>query len=209
MDKIARVHIVEDDAAYLDSLASLVNVLGFPISRYESAQDYLDRGTSEPGCLILDLHMPGRDGAAVLEHLSKLHIAHPVIVLTGRASVSNVVTAYQSGQVVAFLQKQLLNEVGLLEAIQQGLAKDLEQRLQFERTQSLKQAFQTLTRAEVDVLNRILQGHDHATISNDLKVSRRTVENRRAKVMQKLNVENLPSLMQIVMEIGYFRRDSG
>lgn len=177
--------------------------LGFPVVCYSSGQDYLDRGSHEAGCLILDMQMPGCDGLAVLEQLQKLEISQPVIVLTGRASVANVVDAFQSGRIVAYLQKQLLNEVTLLEAIQRGLAQDKEHRARFVRIASLKQRFQKLTSPEIDVLDRLLSGIDHATIARELKISRRTVENRRARIMEKLEVDNLPALMRLAMEIGY------
>ena len=206
MDDLPRVHIVDDNAAYRDSLAALVTSLGFSQECYESGRDYLARGSALSGCVILDLRMPDGDGAAVIEHLSGLKICQPVIVLTGNANVPDIVNSYRSGRIVSFLEKQTLNDISLLEAIQHALQQDVERRAQHKRLEELKLKFQSLTDGEKEVLDRLLAGRESVQIAKELQISRRTVETRRGKIMEKLDVDTLAALIQVVVDLGYWPR---
>lgn len=197
------VHILDDDAAYRDSLAQLIFTLGFQTVCYGSANEYLQAEADLPGCLILDLKLADRSGLAVLADLARRSGAHPVIVLTGHANVPAIVQAYQSGRVIAFLQKQSMSELALLEAIQEAIGQDLARREILARRESVIDRLQKLSENERQVLDRLLKGAEHNRIAEELGISRRTVENRRAKIMKKLNATTLPELVRIAVEAGY------
>lgn len=202
--EIRPVHIVDDDATDLSSTAQVVAKLGFPTVCYTDCEEFLRIFEEQStGCIILELRMGGGQGFCVLEALAKRQLIPPVIVLTREADVPSVVRAYQITKVVAFLQKKSLSEIALLEAIQSALALDEQLRLGHARRQSLESRLQQLTVPELDVLRLLLHGADHAQISVELEVSRRTVENRRAKIMKKLGASCFPELVRIALDAGY------
>lgn len=198
------VHILDDDPDYLVSLTRLVNNLGFQTICYGAGEELLSQTDEQlAGCLILDLKMPQVTGFTVLESLANRRIAPPVIVLTGHADVPAVVRAYQTGLVVAFLQKQAVSEIAILEAIQAAMAKDDDRRSSHIRRDELESRLSQLTEPEIDVLNLLMKGADHTRIAEALDISRRTVENRRAKIMKKLGAASFPELVRLVLDAGF------
>jgi two-component system response regulator FixJ len=196
------VIIVEDDSDYAESLASLVTAMGFRPHIYASGLDFLDNHSGDlPGCILLDLKLPDINGLTVLERLRNGSGPEPVIVLTGHADVPAAVKAMRNG-VVAFLQKQSFSETALWEAIHQAVALDGQQREARARQDALKAQISLLNEPELEVLKLLVAGHDHTTIAGQLQVSRRTVENRRARVMKKLGVSTFPALVRLAMESG-------
>jgi two-component system response regulator FixJ len=196
------VYIVDDDPAYLDSLAALVASMGFtPLPFGDGAEFMRSFDGSAPSCVIIDLKLPDVDGLAVIDGLRQFPVAPPVIVVTGKSDVRAAVQAVRRG-VVAFLEKHTLSETSLWEAIQQAFSQDAEKRATLARQDGLKSRLQTLTAGEMQVFELLAKGRDHTTISQQLGVSRRTVENRRSKLMKKLKVENFADLVALAMEVG-------
>jgi two-component system response regulator FixJ len=154
-----------------------------------------------PCCVIVDLKLPDVDGLAMIDGLRQFRIPPPVIVLTGRGDVRSAVQAHRRG-VVAYLEKHTLSETSLWEAIQDAFARDAEQRAAHARQDGLKSRLQSLTAGELQVFELLAKGHDHTTISEELGVSRRTVENRRSKLMKKLKVDNFADLIALAIEVG-------
>lgn len=202
--ELRSVHIVDDDPTDLSSTAQIVARLGFPTVCYADCEEFLRLFEKQSaGCIILELRMGGGHGFCVLESLSKHQLSPPVIILTREADVQSVVRAYQITKVVAFLQKKSLSEIALLEAIQSALALDEQRRDGHARRRDLESRLQQLTEPELDVLRLLLNGADHGKISAELEVSRRTVENRRAKIMKKLGASCFPELVRIALDAGY------
>jgi two-component system response regulator FixJ len=196
------VYIIDDDSAYLDSLATLVASMGFkPLPFGASAEFMLRFDGSVPCCVIIDLKLPDVDGLAVIEGLGQFRVPPPVIVLTGRGDVRSAVQAIRRG-VVAYLEKHTLSDTSLWEAIQDAFARDAQKRAALARQDGLKARIQSLTSGEMQVFELLAKGHDHTTISEHLGVSRRTVENRRSKLMKKLMVENFADLIALAVEVG-------
>jgi FixJ family two-component response regulator len=194
------VHILDDDPSYIESLASLVGSLGFQTAGYTASKECLQRlDDSTPGCLILDLKMPEADGFSVLTALAERQLAPPVIVLTGHADAPSVVRAMRSGA-VAFLQKHSLSETALLEAIQLAIDRDAERRHAFHRRQDVERRLKSLSVPEKLVLDLLVGGRDHTSVAEILGISRRTVENRRAKIMQKLDLSSFAELVQFMVD---------
>jgi two-component system response regulator FixJ len=196
------VHILDDDQAYAQSLATLVRSLGFIAAAHTSSDQYLKQLDDEaPGCLILDLKMPEADGFSILETLRQRAVAPPVIVLTGHADAPAVVRVMRFG-VVSFLQKHSLSETALLEAIQEALKRDAQQRSARDGRQERERRLNSLSLPEKLVLDLLIAGRGHTNIAETLGVSRRTVENRRAKIMKKLGVSTFAELIRFTVEAG-------
>jgi FixJ family two-component response regulator len=202
------VFIVDDDAAFLDSISALVSSLGMPVEAFASVEELLGAfDPARPGCLLLDIHFPSSDGTSIQEHFSQSGIDLPVIIISGTFDASKAVRAMRYGA-VAFLQKANFAESELLEAIQTAIAKDDERRHRRRQKARIAECVASLTEPELQVLKSLLKGDSHANIATSLDISRRTVENRRAKIFRKLEVDTLPQLIQIAHLAGLLSNKS-
>jgi two-component system response regulator FixJ len=195
------VFIVDDDPAFLESLSVLINSMGIKTKTFPSPEEYLHQFDAEaPGCLVLDVRMPKFSGLALQEKLGQLPLGPPVIIMTGHAEVPTALRAMRQGA-VDFLQKTF-SEAELYEAIQRAISQDAEQRSSYARRGTLNSLFAQLSPAEMQVLQQVLQGEANKRIAAKLGISRRTVEDRRARLMQKLGVETLADLVRLAVEAG-------
>ncbi len=144
--------------------------------------------------------MPNASGLAMQERLSKEPLCPPIIVLTGHADVATAIRALRQGA-VEFLQKTL-SESELREAIQKAIARDAENRRQYAKKSEVLALLALLTPPERQVLDLVLAGLPNKTIASKLGVSRRAVEDRRARLMQKLAVDSLPELVRLATDAG-------
>jgi RNA polymerase sigma factor (sigma-70 family) len=195
-----KVFVVDDDPDDLESLSTLVQSMGFAVGRYARGSEFLAaEDSSAPGCVILNLRLPDLHGLTVLEALAARPAAPRVIVISAHAEVTIAVRALRYG-VVAIIQKDAVNEAALSEAIRQAFACDAELRASHARKADVWSLLATLSAPEREVLELLVQGHDHARIAEALGISRRTVENRRAKLMKKLRVTNFPQLIRVARD---------
>lgn len=195
------VFIVDDDPAFAESLSTLIASMGARTKTFTSAEEYLDQFDPQvPGCLILDVRMQRTSGLVLQEQLSKLPLSPAIIIMTGHAEVPTALRAMRMGA-VDFLQKTF-SESELFEAVQRALTKDARTRHEYYRKEAIERRFAQLTPPERSVLNQVLQGEANKSIAANLGVSRRTVEDRRARIMQKLEVESLADLVRVSMEAG-------
>lgn len=195
------VYIVDDDPAFAESLATLINSMGARTKTFTSADDYLQQFDPQaPGCLILDVRMQRTSGLALQEQLAKLPLSPPIIIMTGHAEVPIALRAMRMGA-VDFLQKTFA-ENELYEAVQRALIQDARAREAYHRKEAVERRFAQLTAPERSVLSQVLQGEANKSIAAHLGVSRRTVEDRRARIMQKLEVESLADLVRVSLEAG-------
>jgi FixJ family two-component response regulator len=198
------VFIVDDDPGFSESLAALIASMGLKSKTFSSPEDYLKQfDPAVPGCLILDVRMPKVSGLAVQEQLAKLPLCPSIIVMTGHAEVPTALRAMRLGA-VDFLQKTF-SETELYESIQRAIAQDAAQRAAFERREAVAQLFAQLTAPERDVLEHVLKGLSNKAIGLLLGISRRTVEDRRARLMTKLQVDSLADLVRLAIEAGVHR----
>lgn len=201
------IHLLDDDPDYLDSLVQLLASFRFEPRSYSSGQDFLARVSDlDPGPLILDLKMHLLSGYEVLATLVNREPRRPAIVLTGHADVPGVVRCYTSGLISAFLQKHNVTELVLLEAIQRAVAEDTERRTAYSSKLHFQSLMQRLTPADLEVFQRLLQGQTNATVAAALRVSRRSVECRRAKLMTTFGVTNICELAHLAFKSGFTRR---
>lgn len=195
------VFIVDDDPAYLDSISVLIQSMGMPTKTFPSADAYMRQFNPQlPGCLILDVRMPVMGGLVLQEALNKLPLCPPIVIMTGHAEVPTALRAVRQGA-VDFLQKTF-SEAELYDAIQRAFAKDTVNRQQQARATDLAERFGKLSPAEHDVLQLVLAGDTNKKIAATLDVSQRTVEDRRARLMDKLNVDTVPELIRLSIENG-------
>lgn len=195
------VFIVDDNPAFLESLSALISSMGMKTRCFQSADEYLRAFEPEaPGCLIVDVRMPGLSGLDLQERLGREPISPPIIVLTGHAEIPAALRAIRQGA-VEFLQKTF-TEADLWDALQRAMAKDAADRLAHANRSAKKALLNQLTQGEMEVLQLILAGRSNKSVASALALSLRAVEDRRARVMQKLGVDSLPELVRLSLELG-------
>ena len=200
VDSQPTVFIVDDDVDYLPTVANMVASMGFVPEPYRSVDDFLAAfDLKRPGCLVLEIQFADRDGMGLLKHLAAQPIAPPAIILTSSTAIPPIVQSSRLG-VEAYLQKHCFAQTTLWESIQSALARDAIQRAAYIRRCELLNRMATLNPRERVVLDLLVQGLDHKRIANDLGVSRRTVENRRSRIMEKLGADTFPKLIAMAIE---------
>lgn len=200
-EKITTVFVVDDDEAVRTSLKLLLRSVGLPVETASSAQEFLDRFDAErPGCLVLDIRMPGLSGLELQERLNAMHAMIPVVFITGHGDVPMAVEAMQHGA-VDFIQKPFRDQ-DLLDRINQALEKDRDNRAGLRERDSIRAHIADLTPREKEVLDLVTAGKANKVIAGDLDVSQRTVEIHRARVMEKMGASSLAHLVRMVIAAG-------
>lgn len=194
------VHVVDDDEKMRTSLGRLLEAAGHSVAVYESADAFLDAGPRGPGCLLLDLQMPGKSGVELQEQLANGASPLPVVFLTGHGDIPTTVKAMRLGA-VDFLTKPA-NAPALLGAVSRALSRDAEQRAAMERLTTLRERYETLTPAERVVLAMVVSGRLNKQIAYDLGRAERTVKAHRSRVMEKLRANSVADLVRIADELG-------
>jgi two-component system, LuxR family, response regulator FixJ len=195
----AMVYVVDDDDAVRDSLGFLLKSVGLPISRHVSAQEFLAAYTGKPGCLLLDICMPGMSGLELQRHLNVRGVMIPVVFITGRGDIPMAVEAMRHGA-FDFLEKPF-NDQDLIDRVRHALEEDAGNRLRLSETNRIPRRLEALTAREREVLQLVSTGKLNKVIAADLGVSRRTIEVHRARLMEKLGARSLAQLVRIVMDL--------
>jgi FixJ family two-component response regulator len=198
-EHLPTVFIVDDDEAVRNSLRLLLKSVGVAAVALPTAQEFLSRyDPQQPGCLILDVRMPGMSGLELQEQLNVRGAMIPIIFITGHGDIPMVVEAMQQGA-FDFLQKPFRDQ-DLIDRIQRALAKDQANRSELHEKSGVRERLQMLTPREREVLNRVTTGKPNKIIAADLGVSQRTVEIHRARVMEKMHASSLAELVRMVMD---------
>jgi RNA polymerase sigma factor (sigma-70 family) len=199
-EKATTVFIVDDDDAVRSSLRLLFKSLGLATTAYASAQDFLAAyDPDQPGCLVLDVRMPGMSGLELQQQLSVRGAMLPVIFITGHGDIPMAVEAMQHGA-FDFLQKPFRDQ-DLLDRVQRAIERDTENRMAVRATVAIRERLESLTPREREVLDLVVQGKANKVIAGDLGVSQRTVEIHRARVMEKMEARSLAQLVRMVMDV--------
>lgn len=202
------VHLVDDDEAIRRSASFMLRTAGLTVKTYASGPELLEAGKAlEPGCILLDVRMPGMDGLEVQKALRDRGIRLPVIVMTGHGDVSVAVAAMKAGA-IDFIEKPF-EKAALLGALDQGFARIAESGTRAARTGEARARLEVLTPREYEVLEGLVRGHPNKTIAYDLGISPRTVEIHRANVMSKLDVASLSEALRIAFAAGLGETLSG
>ena len=198
MEADPTVFIVDDDPAVRQALMTLVRSMRLRAESYESAQQFLDAfDVSRPGCMLLDVRMPGISGLGLLEHLNREEISLPTIVMSAYGDVPMVVRAMKAGA-LNFLEKPCRDQQ-LWEAIQEAIKWDADHRERMTLCAHVRHRLQRLTRGEHDVLALLIDGKPNRTIAAELNLSVRTIEVRRAKIMEKMKADSLSELIRLTL----------
>ncbi len=199
-DKPATVFIVDDDQEVRQALALLMESVGLQVETFESGNDFLQQfDPNRPGCMILDVRMPGMSGLELQARLAAEAIHPPVIIITGHGDVPMAVRAVQAGA-VDFIEKPF-NDQALLDSVHRALDLDARKRGRASRLAEIRARLQTLTPREQEVMKMVVAGKRNKVIALELSVSQSTVEAHRARVMEKMEARSLSDLMRMVLAV--------
>jgi len=190
------VFVVDDDADLRESLGWLFESAGLRFKSYSTAKDFLTEYRSdEPGCLLLDVRMPGLSGLDLQEELRRHGVPPPIIVMTGHAEVPMAVRALKGGA-IDFIQKPFKDQV-MLERVRQAIDLDRATRsVRMECTRFVA-LLAFLTPREREVMDLVIAGKPNKIIASDLAISPKTVEIHRGRVMEKLQVDSVAELVRL------------
>ncbi len=195
------VFIVDDDPAVRESMGLLLTTAGLRSCGFPSARDFLAAyERAVPGCLVLDVRMPGMSGIELQQEMERRGAALPIIFLTAYADVPTAVGAVRAGA-VDFLEKPV-DGVRLLKRVRYALGIDARSRARRSEADKAREILDRLTPRESEVLELVVAGHTNKAIAKVMAISRRTVETHRARIMGKTDAASLPDLIRIVGSAG-------
>jgi len=192
------VHVIDDDDSIRELLTWLMKRNAIRAEAYPNAKSFLKAyrpGT--PGCLILDLYMPGMSGLDLQQYLKEAGIEMPVIFLSGRADVPKAVAAVKSGA-IDFIEKPF-DYRKIVDLVRECLRRDAEARAGREAARGRAERLATLTQREREVLDRVIAGKVNRLIAEEMQISIKTVEAHRARIMEKLAVDSVAELVQATL----------
>jgi FixJ family two-component response regulator len=194
-----RVHIVDDDEAMRDSLKWLLESRGLKVELYHSGKAFLDAfDNSFCGCLVLDVRMPGMSGLDLHEQLGARASTLPVIFITGHGDVPMAVSALKKGA-ADFIEKPFNNQ-DMLRLIESCMKQDRAAAAKRAENASVTQRLGSLTQREREVLDLIVAGRLNKLIADELRISIKTVEVHRSRVMEKMGAASVAELVQFVLK---------
>ena len=199
---IGTVHVVDDDASFRVAIERRLKKAGYDVAIYGTAQQLLDRlpGDGAPGCILLDVQIPGLTGPELQERLGRLGSVMPIVFLTGHGDIPMSVRAIKAGA-EDFLTKPISSE-DLLHAIEKALAHHEMLRDQREKLDALRDRIASLTPREREVFELVVRGKINKQIAFALGTTERTIKAHRHGVMEKMQVQSLAELVSIAERVG-------
>lgn len=195
------VHIVDDDKSFRTSVERLVLLSGYRPVGYESGADLLARlPTAEPGCILLDLNMPGLDGLELQGRLAEVAPLLPIVFVTGYGNIASTVRAMKAGA-EDYIEKSASSS-DLLAAIERALLRYQHGAAERERTVVLRTRVASLTKRESIVFDLIVRGKRNKQVAYELGTTERTVKAHRRSVMEKLDARSLAEAVSIAERLG-------
>jgi len=188
------IFIVDDDPEMCNSLQRLFESVNLPTQTYLTADEFLGAyNPQSPGCLILDIRMPGMSGMELQEKLQADGIEIPIIVITAHGDIPMAVQAMKNGA-IDFIEKPFRAQP-LLDRVQQALEDDARKRWARAEREALNDQLQKLTKREREIMELLVTGKSSKEIANQLSISRNTVDIHRAHIMQKMGIETITELV--------------
>ena len=203
-----QVYVVDDDEAIRRSLSFMLRTSGHKVELFTCGEEFLKGAQKlEPGCVLLDIRMPGMDGLEVQKVMADHGVSLPVIIMTGHGDVGLAVRAMKAGA-IDFIEKPF-EKATLMSALEQGFARLGEHDVRKLRAQEAATRLEVLTPRERDVLKGLVEGLPNKSIAYDLGISPRTVEIHRANLMTKLEVKSLSEALRIAFAAGLGEEAAG
>jgi FixJ family two-component response regulator len=202
MDTEARtVFVIEDAPDVRRALSRMLSVSGYQVRSFESAELFLAEQNSEvPGCLLLDVCMPGLSGMELQRALEGSTQARPIVFLSGQSDIQTSVTAMKAGA-VDFLTKPIEGE-RLVAAIDQALQRDAQRRREGAIRAAIQRRYDSLTPRERQVIAQVIIGRRNKQIAGDMGIGEKTVKVHRERVMTKMGAHSVPELVRLATLIG-------
>jgi FixJ family two-component response regulator len=195
------VHVVDDDASWRTSVRRLLSAAGYRVSLYDSAEHFLDAADlNAPGCVLLDLRMPGLTGLQLQQRLGDLGHTLPVVFISGHGDIPTSVLAMKAGA-ENFLTKPVDTDV-LLDAIAQAIARERIESDRRGQLEVLRARVDALTPTERKVLSLVVRGKLNKHIAAELGSAERTIKWHRHNIMQKMQLESLAELVSLAERLG-------
>jgi FixJ family two-component response regulator len=192
----AVVHVVDDDPSLRGALESLFDSVGLETRAYGAARDFLDASLAdEPGCIVIDVRLPGMSGLEFQVQLTQLGVRLPVIMMTGYGDIPMSVRAMKRGA-VDFLPKPFRDQ-DMLDAVMAAIERDRQRRTADEGASRMRQQFETLTPREQQVMMLVTTGKMNKQIAGDLGISEITVKLHRGAAMRKMGARTLADLVRM------------
>jgi FixJ family two-component response regulator len=194
------VHVVDDDESFRTAVTRLLRAAGYEVRCHSSAGEFLlAHPENTPGCVVLDIRMPGPSGLDLQTAFEGREDALPIIFLTGQGDIPSSVRAMKAGA-VDFLVKPV-QRAALLNAVQSALTRDADNRRARDRLRALRARFETLSPREGAVFALVVAGKLNKQIAAELGTSERTVKAHRSQVMEKMQVTSLAELIQVAEQL--------
>ena len=200
----AIVFVVDDDMSVREGLEGLIRSAGLRAETFASAQDFLARPLADlPGCLVLDVRLPGLSGLDLQKRMAEAHLEIPIIFITGHGNVPAAVQAMKAGA-LEFLTKPFTDR-DLLEAIQQAIKRDRAARRHQAEMRELRGRYESLTPREREVMELVVSGLLNKQVAAELGTSMVTVKIQRGQVMRKMRADSLADLVRMSQSLGIRR----
>jgi FixJ family two-component response regulator len=195
------VFIIDDDISVREGISDLLRSVGLGVQTFASTQEFVDsKRPDAPGCIILDVRLPGRSGLELQQTLGQLGIQLPVIFISGHGDIPISVRAMKSGA-MEFLTKPI-NEQELLDAVQAGIERDRANRQDNALATELRARFNSLTPREREIMSLVVSGNLNKQIGFQVGLSEMTVKVHRSHVMQKMRAKSLVDLVRMADKLG-------
>jgi FixJ family two-component response regulator len=201
VEERAVVFVIDDDPSMRLALEDLVRSVGLEVRAFAAPQEFLQsKPPDAPGCLVLDVRLPGMSGLTFQKKLPKEGLALPVVFITGHGDIPMSVRAMKAGA-VEFLTKPF-HDQDLLDAIHAAIERDRKRRREAVRLAELRERFATLSERERQIMTLVVIGRANKQIAAELTLSEMTVKVHRGQTMRKMHARSLPELVRMADRLG-------
>ena len=194
------IHVVDDDQSFQTAISRLLRAVGYTVRAYTNAGEFLLAEIDDgPGCILPDVRLPGPSGLDLQRALASRLNPLPIIFLSGYGDIPSSVQAIKAGA-MDFLTKPVQRET-LLKAIQNALARGIENRVLHDQLRNYRACYNTLTKREAEVFSRVVAGKMNKEIASELGAAERTIKAHRAQVMEKMQAGSIAELVHIADQL--------
>lgn len=193
------IHVVEDDESARTATARMLRAVGYSVETHASAAGFLGANRSAPGCVVLDVGLPGMNGMDLQGRFADAPDALPIVFVTGKGDIPMSVRAIQAGA-VDFLTKPVEKEA-LLDAVSRAVARDLTDRARREHLQDGRRRYEHMTPREREVFRHLIAGQLNKQVAYDLGTAERTIKAHRHNIMEKLGAGSIVDLVRLASDL--------